>query len=420
MNPIKVITQAYDEGHRALLITGRSVYDLVATDDKKVRTLLEQLRRTLKERYGMVLIQYSLAGGLDWDEPRIGSDHDRRAIRHALDSHHLTGNTGDPAEPLRVIRGVSSLCRTRTDDMAWSDGRPIAFAFLLEFAEHLVAGGLANGSQTDQQLVAVELAYLTSQSLALRSSGNLVAFHGRDGLVDDLVCGSLYHVRLPQPDEQEKLEFLRSTLPLYEDARLDDSLTLEVAAYLATNTPNRGLADLVRASHLSGRALSPADLSRQKSLDVTALSEGTLTVLDTGQGDPVRLHGRTIETPMRILGDYAERLVRRDRTIAANVALVGPPELARHSLPRTRRGRRRSRRIKCTVRNGVLWERPNAWLPCSRLSSKSGEASPLRTRSRKPSRWSAATSTGTRGRAGPSWPRSSPHSRTKPGVGNPS
>ncbi len=325
MDPIGTIVRAYEEGHRALFITGRSVYDLVVAPDGKIRTLLEQLRRTLRESHGMVLVQYSLAGGLDWDEQRIPEERDRRTIRNALSSHQLDGSLGDHDEVLRVIRGVSSLSRTPTEGLRWANGASMGFAFLLEFAEHLVGGGLANGTQTDQQSIAVELAYLTSQSLALRASGHLIAFHGREGLVDELVSASLHHVALPQPREQEKLDFFAAAHPLYPYAHLESGLTLEGAAHLAANTPNRGLADLLRASHLGGRPLSAADFAEQKSQDVVALSEGTLTVLDTGEGDAIVLSGRTIQTAMRVLDDYAERLARGDRASAANVALVGPP-----------------------------------------------------------------------------------------------
>ena len=66
----------------------------------------------------------------------------------------------------------------------------------------------------------------------MRNSGNLVIFHGRDGLIDGLVAGALHRVRLPQPDVEEKSAFLRWSLSLYNSARLEEELTAESAARL--------------------------------------------------------------------------------------------------------------------------------------------------------------------------------------------
>lgn len=324
MDPIEEIFKAYDEGYRALRLSGRSLYDLVV-DDGKLRPLIEALRRACRSRYGLHLVTYSMAGGLDWDSSRVENQSDRRTIEKVLQTHHLLNIPQDQNEVVRVIRGISSLSRTPTDTLKWADGRNIRFAFLFEFTEHLMPGSLTNGTQTDPQLVAIELAHLTANSLALRSSGNLVIFHGREGLIDELVCGALNAIRLQQPGLEEKKVFLSAATALYSGTKFEDGLSVEAVANLTTNTPNRGLEQLLRASHYSGRKLTGKELSEQKNRDVEILSEHTLAVLDTSRVDDLQLRGLNIETPREILERYASALMNGDSSMPANVLLVGPP-----------------------------------------------------------------------------------------------
>ncbi len=324
MNPIERILGAFEEGHPALLVTGRSLYDLAADGDGKMRPLLEVLRRAVRSRYGMWLVTYSLAGGLDWNGSRLANEQDQRAVESALRGHGLVDIPADEKELMRVIRGLSSLARTPAG-LKWSDGADLRFLVVVEFADHLVPGAMNPGTQTDAQLVAIELAHLIGQSLALRASGNAVILHGREGLIDELVIGALHPVRLSQPDRAEKIEFLRAAVSLYSSAAFEDGLDPEAVAFLTTNTPNRGLESLMRASHRTGRTITARMLSEQKHRDVEQLSEHTLTVLDASRVDNAQLCGRNIATPARILARLAESLLDGDSNMPANVLLVGPP-----------------------------------------------------------------------------------------------
>ncbi len=199
------------------------------------------------------------------------------------------------------------------------------FLILFEFTEHLAPGCLTNGTQTDPQLVSIELTHRLAHSLALRTSGNLVVFHGREGLIDELVSSALHHVRLPQPDGEDKRQFVDTALGLYCNARLEEDLDAEAVSRLTRNTPNRGLEALVRASHRSGRTLTAKELLAQKVRDVEELSEHTLTVLDTTRVAGLELCGRNIATPARILARLADALFNGDPSMPANVLLVGSP-----------------------------------------------------------------------------------------------
>jgi hypothetical protein len=230
----------------------------------------------------------------------------------------------DQHEPVRVIRGLCSLART-CSGQKWSDGGELRFLLVVQFADHLVPGTMSPGMQTDAQLIVIELAHLLGQSLALRSSGNAIIFHGREGLIDSLVSSALHPVRIPQPDQAEKTEFLRAALALYSSATFEGGLDPEAVAYLTTNTPNRGLEALLRASHRTGRAITSRMLAEQKHRDVESLSEHTLAVLDSTRVDNAQLCGRNIAVPRAILERYGEALLRADSAMPANVLLVGPP-----------------------------------------------------------------------------------------------
>jgi len=324
MNHIESICSRYEEGYRGLLISGRSLYDFVI-EDGKLRPLLETLRRALFTRYGMLTVTYSMAAGLDYDTRFLEKDADRRSVENILRAHRLLDLPRDQREVELVIRGISTMVRKQSEDqLKWSDGRSILFAVLIEFTEHL-APALMNGTQTEAQLQVIELSHLTAQSLSLRSSGNLVIFHGREGLIDDLVSSPLHAIRLNQPDQEEKQEFITAALKLYTGAAFEKELTPAAVAHITANTPNRSLEQMLRASHKSGRELTAGQLSAQKNRDVEQISEGTLTSLDTARVKDVVLCGVNIEKAREILLKLGDGLKNGHRTMPANVILAGAP-----------------------------------------------------------------------------------------------
>lgn len=331
MNAVQPILNAYAEGQSALLLSGRSLYDFVA-DDGRIRPLFELLRRVLFREYGMVFISYSLATGLNWFESWIAEESDRQTIRHLLRNNNLLDLPKTENEVVAIVRGVVSLSRTNIENLRWKDGRPMRFAVCFEFSEHLAPGSLANGTQTDAQLIVSELVHITSQSLALRNSGNLIIFHGRDTLVDELVCSALKKVHLPQPDKAEKEDFLTTAFDLYNEASFEDGLTPEAVVSLTLNTPNRGIENLLRASHRGKRLLTAKEISEQKNRDVEQLSEGTLTPLDTASVQNARLVGKNVEKPQAILMRLADCLLKGDSSMPANVLLAGAPGTAKTDL----------------------------------------------------------------------------------------
>jgi len=319
------IFRPYDEGQAAVLLSDRSLLDLeLDREDGKIRPLLEVIRREARRRYGMLCVTYSLAGGVDWQRELLEAS-DQAVVEGELRRHGFLDVPQDEHEVVRIMRAIASLARTRTDGVAWTGGRPLRFAFLLLFAEHLMPGQLQNGTQTPEQLVVSELAHLTVQSLALRASGHYVMFHGDEGLVDTLVRTALRHVRLRQPDERQKREFLAVARTMYTGATFEPGLDETVVAHLTANTPHRGLETLLRASHRAQRPISAADLFSQKARDVEQLSEGTLTLVDPATIETSELAGTNSGHVRALLRRFSEGLLREDTNLPANVLLAGPP-----------------------------------------------------------------------------------------------
>lgn len=330
MDPIAAILKAYSEGNAALLVTGRSLYDFVA-DESRLRTLLEVLRRELFRHHGMLLVTYSLANGIQWFEDWVPNEKDRSQIREAFRSSRLLEAPPGSSEVVSVVRGISNLSRANLAPLKWQDGRPMRFAFCLEFCEHL-APSLANGTQTDSQVIVTELMHVTAQSLALRDSGNLILFHGRYGMIDELVCAALKNVHLRQPSETEKASFVRAALELYTDSAFEPGLSTEAVISLTVNTPNRGIENLLRASHRGKRQLLAKDIAEQKNRDVVELSENTLRPMDITNAGEIKLVGRNIMRPQAMLLQMAELLLQGNTSMPSNVILAGTPGAAKSDL----------------------------------------------------------------------------------------
>ncbi len=326
--PSEVLSEVfrpYREGAPAVLLSNRSLFDLVADEDGKMRPLLEALRRECFARHRLVCVTYSLAAGIEWISSTLADERDRRTVERVLQEHNLLNIPQDQNEVPRVIRGFASLSRQTRTDLKWANGDDLRFALVLLFSHHLTPGSLQNGTQTDAQLIAGELVHIMAHSLALRTSGNYVIFHGEQDLIDPLVCSALQHVNLRQPDAMEKKHFLSAALRIYSDAKLDEGLTPDAIATLTANTPNRGIETILRASHRGSRKVTAADLLRQKAKDVEQLSEGTLELLESSASHETLLVGRNIHAASRIMGVLSQGLLKANKNMPANVLLAGPP-----------------------------------------------------------------------------------------------
>ena len=147
--------------------------------------------------------------------------------------------------------------------------------------------------------------------------------HARAGTPAELAQG--FETRFRHADGAEKRQFVSTALALYTGARVEQGLTADIVAHLTTNTPNRGLEQLLRAAHFSGKPLTAPEVVEQKRRGVVALSEQSLSVIEADRIKDVRLVGRNSAVPSAILERLAERLRRGDTRMPANVLLVGAP-----------------------------------------------------------------------------------------------
>ena len=118
---------------------------------------------------------------------------------------------------------------------------------------------------------------------------------------------------------------MEASRKIYTKASLETNLAWNDIAFLTSNTPNQGLESLIRASHRTGRAITTRELVEQKSLDVQAISEQTLTVLDTTRVSAEnKLQGINTNSTQTLLQQFAKALAAGNPNMPANVLLVGP------------------------------------------------------------------------------------------------
>ena len=329
MRAVEPILTELGPGGIPVLWTGRSPRDLDLDEDGKIRPLIEGLRRQLRQRLGMVLLTYSKATGLDWESPELANHGVRGVVENALRAHELL-DLGAPGGNLApFMRAVWLFLRTPSGG-AWPDGRPLRFALLVEFAEHLLPRDHSGAS--DDELAAIEWVRLLSSSLALRQHGHAFIVHVPDeGHLDAHTRSGFVLVRLAQPNREAKRPFLDVLLSTYSRARLADGLDPATAAYLTANTPNWSLETLLRGSHATGQPVTSEDLIRRRGQDVAAVSEGMLTPMEE---QPPELFGRTIEHARRLLERVAAGLRQADPRTPHNVLLAGAPGTGKTELAR--------------------------------------------------------------------------------------
>jgi hypothetical protein len=300
---------------------GRSPRDVDVDDtDGQVRPLVEILRARLREELGLVLLTYSRATGLVWDTPDLQAHNVREPVRRALSAFHLLDPAGEAfvaEDPARFFRAAYELLRVPSA-VPWPDGRPLRFAILVEFADHVLPHEAS--SMSDEEMRAAEWVSLLASSLAMRRHAHRLILYTPDaGLVNPLVRASIPVVRVPYPDRTAKARFIEALRRrLYPNARTEEGLDWDLVARLSANTPNISLVDLMSRRE----PISRAQLVTRRSRDVAAISEGLLTPMEE---TPEELFGRSIRRAQALLARIAERLRRADPDTPHNLLLAGPP-----------------------------------------------------------------------------------------------
>lgn len=325
MNTIKNIFKPYEsDGRSSMILTGRSIYDFECREDGSICTLV-QLMAEYAKRMHMVMVRYSLASGIAVPY-NMYEKADSETIKKILSANGIsntkcaTGNCNASQELVDILRGISRLASAPTANN-WQDGENMKFLFVFEFTSDIMPN-----ATTVNQLVARELIYNLVCSRPFLDNGNMFILSDvTEGKIDSQVQGLIYHLFLPYPNYEEKLEFVKGLHRQYPNAQYSPELDDQQIANLSSSTPNRGLDLVFRASHISGCPIEVKGLIEQKSKDVQTISEETISMLDTTRIKDVALKGENVRVPMEFLRKQANGLRSRDKSIPTNILLLGAP-----------------------------------------------------------------------------------------------
>ena len=325
MNTIKNIFKPYErDGRSSMILTGRSIYDFECREDGSICTLV-QLMAEYAKRMHMVMVRYSLASGIAVPY-NMYEKADSETIKKILSLNGIsntkcaTGNCNASQELVDILRGISRLASAPTANN-WQDGENMKFLFVFEFTSDIMPN-----ATTVNQLIARELIYNLVCSRPFLDNGNMFILSDvTEGKIDSQVQGLIYHLFLPYPNFEEKLEFVKGLHRQYPNAQYSPELDDQQIANLSSSTPNRGLDLVFRASHISGCPIEVKGLIEQKSKDVQTISEETISMLDTTRIKDVALKGENVRVPMEFLRKQANGLRSRDKSIPTNILLLGAP-----------------------------------------------------------------------------------------------
>jgi hypothetical protein len=335
---VKQIFKPFEEGMAATLLTGRTIYDLDVKNDTSTTTLLNLIGDYAYREHGMAYIRYSLSQGII--KPRIMNGNDQNVAVTTLreigimeeESKCAPGDCKEAAgqKVIDILQGILELASTKKYlDLKWSDGRPLRFMFQFEFCSHL----LPREPHNVNPLIAGELSYIAAHSNVIRDSGNYIVFSDVvDGKVYDMVSNILPSVLLKYPDYDDKLGFIKVLHHRYPNAKFENDLDDKQVANLSSNTPNKGLEGLFLGSVRTGNPITSTQLIEQKVKDVVAISEGTLTLLDTERLKDVDLVGSTIEISKKFLTKCASGLREKNKLTPMNILLLGAPSTGKTDL----------------------------------------------------------------------------------------
>ena len=323
MNALQHIFRPLREGKHIIVLQGRDLRDFTVDEQGRIMPLLERLREEA-HRKDLILLQYARSSGLTFDTSYYSEDQ-VKDINRVLGSLGIERQeTGSEAEFMQVMRGLLHLVQ-RSRGPKFSDGTPMKFMILIEFAEH-VAPNAQSAILSPEQIISLELASKLSKSLALRKSGHFVIFsEAQEGKLNELLSREIHRIRLPQPGIDEKKEFLKALKDRYAGIKTEPGLTDEIIVNITSNTPNRSLEEIFLAAYNTGSIITPDIIFKKKQDDIIALSEGTLEAVDTQRTQNQKLVGRNIERAMLILSKAAESIRTGSKGSFRNILLAGAP-----------------------------------------------------------------------------------------------
>lgn len=325
---VSKILKPYSEGRSCIILNGRSLYDLELNSSGKIQPLIEILRNQALTLHNLVVVQYSKSTGVTYDLSELNPVERSNVTKVLTDLglRNVTGSKGscNDDEFTNILRALHRLGQLNTQ-LTLRDNIPLRFLILIEFSEHLLPH-LNNGTHTQEQIMAIELALRLSYSLGFRKSQNYTIFYeARPGLMESLIYQNMEAITIPQPNITEKMSFIQALKIRYPNAKTDDSLTDAIIANLNNGTPHRSLESAYLTSEKIQEPITAGKLFGRKQSDIISLSEGTLEAIDHERVLGTKLAGRTIQKPMQILTRVCNGLKEGNKNIPRNLILCGSP-----------------------------------------------------------------------------------------------
>ncbi|MDO8641701.1 MAG: hypothetical protein Q7R33_09225, partial [Nitrosarchaeum sp.] len=267
------ILQPYVEGKSCIIIQGRGLHDLELNQNKQIQPLIELLRTQALAQFNLVMVQFSRSTGVTYDLCDLNNDEKNNVTKvlSNLGIRNNSGNkvSGDESEFINILRALLLLGQQNTPLTLRGDV-PLRFLVLIEFSENLLPQ-LNHGTHTQEQIVAIELAFRLSNSLGFRKSQNYtVLAESRQGLIENLIYQNIPLVTIAQPCAEDKLDFIIALKNRYPNAKPETELTDEIIASLSSGTPNRSLESIFLSGERTGNPLMAANIFSKKQADIIA------------------------------------------------------------------------------------------------------------------------------------------------------
>ncbi len=330
---IDPILDAYRAGHQTLLVSGRSMFDLHINERGELRPLRNTLIRRVRDELGMGTLVFNLALGPRWIWDAFDANQ-RREFESKLDTariplqQEVRNNIRGRAPHERAFDLLTAIQQTVERG---AEIPPIMVLF--EFGEDLVPDS-ERGAMNDWIMQMNELLALMGSDYLRRRHPFLMILTGTPERMDRRAVSSLQPVNLPQPERDEKLEFIRAlrAMPHLAGASFEAGLDDGAVANLTARTPNQSLEEAFLESSRTGRPVTHIRIVERKRADVVSLSESTLNLLDVERVRGIKLVGRTVERVLALLQAWAAGLKAGDPHTPMNVLLAGAPSSAKTDL----------------------------------------------------------------------------------------
>jgi transitional endoplasmic reticulum ATPase len=307
---LDVALEAITNKHHALLVTG-NIFDLqVESGDTSLFYRPLYLAEKLHQE-GKFVLRYSRSTGLS-----VHRYTDIKKHKNVLDDilqksglNKFIGNKSiSPTEVVEIFRGFKNIASTK---------HSVSFAILIDYVPHLTMG---QNSSPEQQIVAESINDIVSLP-SVQKAGNVLVVYAYDEVNLSPLLKGLHKVEYSYPSLEEYEQFF-TILRERGDEFAKTELTDQEAARLARGLTLSQLASLFREAREKNILVDKASLITEKEKLITQVSEKTLTVLPT---DILFDDLAGLDTPKRVLKDFASKLSKQDPSSPRAILLAGPP-----------------------------------------------------------------------------------------------